>query len=105
MRKALGILLVSVSAALFSLSAPDLSAQAKKAPKAKASGTIELIKSKDGKFRFSVRNSDGKYVGGSIVPHATEKEAKEAAEDLKTVMATATYVSKDSDAAKTKSGT
>jgi hypothetical protein len=74
----------------------DTNAQTKK-PKA---GTIELIKSKDGKFRFSVRDADGKYLGGSAVGHATEKEAKEAVEDLKKVLATATYVSKSTEDSK-----
>ena len=71
----------------------DTLAQAKKGGK----GTIELIDSKDGKFRFSVRNADGKYLGGSAVGHATEKEAREAAEELKKVIATATYVSKKTE--------
>jgi hypothetical protein len=57
-------------------------------------GTIELIESKDGKYRFTVRDAEGKYLGGSTVGHETEKEAKEAAEDLKKVIQTATYVSK-----------
>ena len=65
-----------------------------------AKGTIELIESKDGKYRFSVRDADGKYVGGSAVGHATEKEAREAAEELKKVLATATYVSKKSEDSK-----
>jgi hypothetical protein len=102
MRKALGVLLLSGAAALFSFSAPDSSAQTKKG-KATKLGTIELLKSKDGKFRFTVRNADGKYVGGSAVGHATEKEAKESAEELKSVIATATYVSKEAEGAKTKS--
>src|SRR5262249_8095652 len=36
-------------------------------------------------------------VGGSAVGHATEKEATEAVEELKAVLATATYVSKTSE--------
>src|SRR5262245_51656993 len=75
----------------------DTQAQGKK-PAAKA-GTIELIKSRDGKYRFSVRDAEGKYLGGSAVGHATEKEAKEAVEELKKVLGTATYVSKASEAA------
>jgi hypothetical protein len=71
----------------------DTLAQGKKTGK----GTIELIESKDGKFRFTVRNADGKYVGGSAVGHATEKEAREAAEELKKVIATATYVRKKAE--------
>jgi hypothetical protein len=104
MRKALAVLLLSGAAALFSFSAPDSIAQTKKGKSTKSpTGTIELIKSKDGKYRFSVRNAEGKYVGGSAVGHATEKEAKDAAEELKSIIATATYVSKESDGAKTKS--
>lgn len=83
-------------AALFVLTgSPELSAQNKKGS-AKA-GTIELVESKDGKFRFSVRDADGKYLAGSPVGHATEKEAREAAESLRTVIATAKFVSKKSD--------
>jgi hypothetical protein len=75
----------------------DTHAQGKKPAKA---GTVELIKSRDGKFRFSVRDADGKYLGGSAVGHATEKEAKEAVEELKRVLATATYVSKTTEDSK-----
>jgi hypothetical protein len=79
-------------------SGPDMHAQVKG-----ARGTIELVESRDGKFRFTVRGADGKYVGGSSVGHATEKEARAAAEELKKVMATATYVSKKSgDSKKSK---
>src|SRR4051812_38515708 len=74
-------------------------AQAKKAKASTKTGTIELIESKDGKYRFSVRDAEGKYLGGSAVGHATEKEARAAAEDLKSVLATAVYVSKKSDEA------
>ena len=76
----------------------DVHAQTKKPAK----GTIELIKSRDGKFRFNVRDAEGKYLGGSTVGHATEKEAKEAAEEMKAVMATATYVSKSAEEEKPK---
>lgn len=69
----------------------DSFAQGKKGAKA---GTIELVESKDGKFRFTIRDADGKYMGGSTVGHATEKDAKEAVEEMKKVLATATYVSK-----------
>jgi hypothetical protein len=72
-------------------------AQTKKPAK---TGTIELIKSRDGKYRFNIRDADGKYLGGSAVGHATEKEAKEAVEELKKVLVTATYVSKTSEDSK-----
>jgi hypothetical protein len=78
------------------VSGPDMHAQVK------GRGTIELVESRDGKFRFTVRGADGKYVGGSSVGHATEKEARAAAEELKKVIATATYVSKKSDSKKSK---
>ena len=51
---------------------------------------------------LTVRNADGKYVGGSAVGHATEKDAKEAAEELKSVIATATYVRKKAPDTKKK---
>lgn len=89
---------VIVSALLF-VSSPSSIAQGKKAAKG---GTIEIVESKDGKYRFNVRDADGKYLGGSTVGHATEKEAKEAVEEMKHVMATATFVSKKSEAAKEK---
>jgi hypothetical protein len=77
-----------MAAMVFLASGPaDTLAQGKK-----TKGTIELKEGKDGKFRFTVRDAEGKYLGGSAVGHATEKEAKEAAEELKKVIATATYV-------------
>ena len=98
MQKLVGAMFLA-GAVMFMIAVPgDIRGQVKKPGK----GTIELIESKDGKYRFSVRDADGKYVGGSAVGHATEKEAREAAEDLKKVIATATYVSKKSDAKKDK---
>lgn len=98
MKKLLGVLFLAGAATLVSVNTSETLAGGGK----KAKGTIELIESKDGKFRFSVRDADGKYLGGSAVGHATEMEAKEAAEELKKVMATATYVSKKSEAKKEK---
>jgi hypothetical protein len=93
MMKHVLVVLVLVGASLFLMTdVADTNAQGKK-PK----GTIELLKSKDGKYRFNVRDADGKYLGGSAVGHATEKEAKEAVEELKMVLANATYVSKTAD--------
>jgi len=89
MKKLVGAMFLTV-AIMFMASGVDTLAQVKKGGK----GTIELIESKDGKYRFTVRDADGKYMGGSSVGHETEKEAREAAEDLKKVIATATYVSK-----------
>jgi hypothetical protein len=95
MKKLVGAMVVILAIALMASGTAGTLAQGKKTGKG-AKGTIELLEGKDGKFRFSVRDADGKYVGGSAVGHATEKEAREAAEDLKKVIATATYVSKKS---------
>jgi hypothetical protein len=96
MKKLVGAMFLTGAVMFLVSGTADTFAQGKKTGK----GTIELIESKDGKFRFNVRNADGKYVGGSAVGHATESEAREAAEELKKVIATATYVSKKSDDSK-----
>src|SRR5262245_39565983 len=93
MRAVVGVAILFGATLLVASGPRDTLAQGKKGSK----GTIELIESKDGKFRFTVRDADGKYVGGSAVGHTTEKEAKEAAEELKKVMSTATYVSKKAE--------
>jgi hypothetical protein len=95
MTKLLGAMFLTGAIIVFASGTADTFAQGKK-----GKGTIELIESKDGKYRFSVRDADGKYVGGSAVGHSTEKEAREAAEELKKVIATATYVSKKSEDSK-----
>lgn len=98
MKKLLGAVLLA-GATVFTFSGTaDTFAQARKS--SAKTGTIELIESKDGKFRFSIRDADGKYLGGSAVGHATEKDAKAAVEELKKVIASATYVSKKSEDAK-----
>lgn len=88
---------VAVLALFLSSSSLELLAQGKKSGK---QSTIELIESKDGKFRFSIRDGEGKYLAGSPVGHATEKEAREAVEQLKQALLTAKYVSKKSDSDK-----
>ena len=93
MKRLVGALFLVGAIVVMASGTADTLAQGKKGAK----GTIELIESRDGKFRFTVRDAEGKYVGGSAVGHATEKDAKEAAEQLKKVMATATYVSKKAD--------
>jgi hypothetical protein len=97
MKQIVGALFLTGAVVLLASGTADTFAQGKK-----TKGTIELIESRDGKYRFSVRNADGKYVGGSAVGHATEKEAKEAAEELKKVIQTATYVRKKAEEKKEK---
>lgn len=96
------IVLLGGIAALSGIDAPRGVAQAAKKDAKKddkaSTGTIEISEGKDGKFRFSVRNAEGKYLGGSgPVGFATEKDAHAAIEDLKKVLATAKIVTKKSD--------
>lgn len=60
-------------------------------------GVIEISEGKDGKYRFSVRDGDGKYLGGSAVGYATKEDAAKAVDALKAGIATAKveYVKKD----------
>jgi uncharacterized protein YegP (UPF0339 family) len=74
-------------AALLGVSAGgSLLAQGKKDAPDKGKGPIiELNESlKDGRFRFVIRDAEGKYLAGSLVNgYATEKDALKAIEDLK----------------------
>lgn len=68
-------------------------AQEKKSSSKKGTGTIQIQEGKDGKFRFSIRNSDDKYLAGS--PPAgfeTKAEAQKALEELKDVISEAKVV-------------
>ena len=51
-------------------------------------GHIEIHKSaKNDKYYFGVRDADGKYLGGSTTPYASEKEAREAIETFRKIVA------------------
>ncbi len=95
-------LLLGSIVALSGIDAPHSVAQAtkkdaKKDDKAGA-GTIEISEGKDGKFRFGVRNAEGKYLGGSgPIGYATEKDARTADDELKQVLATAKITTKKGD--------
>jgi uncharacterized protein YegP (UPF0339 family) len=56
---------------------------------AKAGATIEISEGKDGKYRFTIRDADGKYLAGNSVGFATKDDAVKAVENLKTVLPTA----------------
>ena len=78
-------------------------AQAQK-DKAKASGggTIVVSEGADGKFRFSVRDADGKFLANSGAnAYASEKEALKGAEDFKATVAGA-KISASKEKPKTK---
>ena len=89
MKKLLGATFAAVAITFMCCGTPGTAGK-----KPAKTGTIELIESKDGKFRFSIRDADGKYLAGSAVGHATEKETREVVEELKKVLVTATYVHK-----------
>ncbi|QDU23241.1 YegP family protein [Urbifossiella limnaea] len=52
-------------------------------------GTIEINESKDGKFRFTVRDAEGKYLGGSATGYATKEDAAKAVDALKAALGSA----------------
>jgi uncharacterized protein YegP (UPF0339 family) len=70
----------------------------KKAKDAKPAGVIEIAEGKDDKFRFFVRNAEGKLLAmSSPGGFATEKDAKEAIDDLKEVISSAKVTTKKPD--------
>jgi uncharacterized protein YegP (UPF0339 family) len=94
MRK-LGLGALLMAAMVFSVASGTLLAQGKKDGPAKGKGpVIEINESaKDGRFRFVIRDADGKYLAGSLVNgYATEKDALKAIEDLKSALSKGTVV-------------
>ncbi|MFM7149150.1 MAG: hypothetical protein ACKO23_04840, partial [Gemmataceae bacterium] len=67
-----------------------------------ASGTVEISEGKDGKFRFFIRNSDNKLLALSM-GFSSQKDAGEAVDELKEVLAKA-KVSSASKKAPAKKG-
>ncbi len=100
-----GIVLVAVVAATTHIAPTPTQAQEKKDKgKPKKGGTIEIALGKDDKFRFFVRDSEGKLLalsgpGG----FATEKDAHDAIDHLKEVLASAKITTKKPDKDKDKS--
>jgi hypothetical protein len=94
MKKLIGASLLTVT--LLWIGTDTIGQDRKQRPTARA-GTIGIIESRDGKFRFSVRDAEGKYVGGSAVGHETAKEARDAVEELRKALSNATYVNKKSE--------
>jgi len=76
----------------------DKDKDSKKGKDAKPAGVIEIAEGKDDKFRFFVRNSEGKLLAmSSPGGFATEKDAKEAIDDLKDVISSAKVTTKKPD--------
>jgi uncharacterized protein YegP (UPF0339 family) len=94
MRK-LGLGALLLAAMLCSTAGGSLFAQGKKDGPTKGKGPIiEINESlKDGKFRFVIRDADGKYLAGSLISgFATEKDALKAIDDLKMALTKGTIV-------------
>ena len=93
MRKYIAVIVLSAGMLVAgTVTNPTASAQGDKKTKVDAkggTGHIIIGKGKDGKYRFTVRDHDDKYLGGSTTPHATEKEARDAIETFRKVLATA----------------
>jgi uncharacterized protein YegP (UPF0339 family) len=60
----------------------------------KATGTIEITKTKDGEFRYRVKNLEGKTIAMPLPQMSWEKKADvlKALNELKTILETATPV-------------
>ena len=69
--------------------------------KKSSSGVVEISEGKDGKFRFSVRDGENKYVGGSgPIGFESKEAAAKAVQSLKDTLSNAkiTYPAKKADA-------
>jgi len=99
------VLLIAGIVAFSSWTNPPTLAQATKKEKDKdtkkaASGVIEVAEGKDGRFRFFVRDGDGKLLAmSSPGGFASEKDAKETINDLKDVIRTAKITTKKAEKA------
>lgn len=89
MRKVLGSLLV-VLASLVAFQGGTKEAALAQGKKPASVGAIEIGEGKDGKFRFFVRNGEGKLLAmSSPTGFASAKDAQKAIEELKDVLAKA----------------
>jgi uncharacterized protein YegP (UPF0339 family) len=107
MRRLLGLVAtVALLAIVCAATNPTALAQKDKDKSKKGgAGTVEIGEGKDGKFRFTVRDADGKFLALSA-PHATEKEARAAIEELREALVKAKVTlkkaEKDKDTKKEK---
>jgi len=93
------VLMLGALAVLHVPTTPTLVAQDKKKDKDKGgAGTIEIHEGKDGKFRFTVRDAEGKFLANSGANNfATEKEAKEGVVHFQAAVAKAKVVTLPKD--------
>jgi flavodoxin len=77
----------------------DVSAQPAKKGDAKTAKAAKVIlgETAKGKWFFTIRDGDDKYLAGCTPMHGSEKEAKEAIEDLKAALGNFKYELKKSE--------
>ena len=85
--------------ALSGIDVPYSVAQTKK--DAKGAAVIEIGEGKDGKFRLTIRDAEGKFLALSAA-HATEKEARAAIDELRDALNKAKVVVKKAEKDKEK---
>jgi uncharacterized protein YegP (UPF0339 family) len=96
-----GIFVLAMLVGLYAASIEPAAAQGKK--KATGAGTIEINEGKDGKFRFNVRDANGKLLAqSSLAGFASVKDAEAGIDTLKEVISTAKVVTNPKKKAKEK---
>jgi uncharacterized protein YegP (UPF0339 family) len=68
----------------------------------KSTGTIEIGEAKNGKFYFTIRDADNKYICGSTPIYASKDDIKKAIESLKEVLESPKVVDVKKDEKKEK---
>jgi len=102
MRRLLGLVAtVALLAIVCAATNPTAMAQKDKDKKKGGPGTVEISEGKDGKFRLTIRDADGKFLALSAA-HATEKEARAAIDELRDALAKAKVVVKKAEKEKEK---
>jgi uncharacterized protein YegP (UPF0339 family) len=94
MRKAIVVTALSAVVAFFAAVTPTTALAQKDKGKGSGGATVEINEGKDGKFRFTIRNAEGKGMAQSLPPggFATAKDAAAAFEALKAAIPTAKVV-------------
>jgi uncharacterized protein YegP (UPF0339 family) len=94
-----GLALVAAMAtvSVVALSVADAQEKGKKATE-KTTGIVEVNEGKDGKYRFTIRDNDGKFLaqGGGPTGYATRDDAMKGLEKLKAALENPKITSKKS---------
>lgn len=98
MKKILACLLLAGGIGAIALPEAFVSAQpAKKGTTAAKQATIILGETAKGKWYFTIRDADDKYLAGCTPVHASEKDAKASVENLKKALENFKYELKKGD--------